>query len=236
MIYVSPFASRCDCNSQYPYSYNFRSNTSNYQMNISGKGSVMVTPDIATVSLGVITENKELKVAQEENAVKSTQVVNSLINSGIEEKDIKTEAYTINPEYDYIEGKQVFRGYRVTHTFKVIIKNLKKVGEIIDSAVASGANTVSNINFTISNPSIYYKKALNLAIDDAVRKAESMESSLKITINRIPISIVEEGQSYTPIAEKVLYSAPSPVTPIKEGQIEIIANIKAVFIYWPKAV
>lgn len=236
MIYTSPLRSCCNHNSQYPYSYGFRSNTSNYQMSINGKGSVMVEPDIATVSLGVITENKELKAAQEENAVKSTQVLNSLINSGVEEKDIKTETYTINPEYDYIEGKQVFRGYRVTHTFKVTIKNLKNIGEIIDSAVASGANTVSNINFTISNPSIYYRKALNLAIEGAVRKAESMESSLEITINRIPISIIEEGQGYTPIAEKAVYSAPAAVTPIKEGQIEIIANIKAVFIYWPKTI
>lgn len=234
MIYVSPYGSCCDHNSQYPYSYGFRANASNYKMNINGKGSVMVDPDIATVSLGVITENKELKAAQEENAIISTKVLNSLINSGIEEKDIKTETYTINPEYDYVEGKQVFRGYKVTHTFKVTIKNLKKIGEIIDSAVASGANVVNNINFTISNPSIYYRKALNLAIDDAVRKAESMESSLAIVINRIPISIIEEGQGYTPIAEKALYSAPAAATPIKEGQIEIIANIKAVFIYWPK--
>jgi len=222
MIHVLPFESHCDHNSQYPCFYNFRSNTGNYKMNINGKGNVMVDPDIATVSLGVTTENKELKAAQQENAVKSTQVLNSLTNNGIEQKDIKTEAYTINPEYDYIEGKQVFRGYKVTHTFKVTIKNLKKVGEIIDSAVASGANMVNNINFTISNPSIYYRKALNLAIDDAVRKAKSLEEGLEITINRIPISIIEEGQSPTPIAEKALYSAPAAVTPIKEGQIEIL--------------
>jgi Uncharacterized conserved protein len=205
-----------------------------YKMNINGKGSVMTEPDIAIVSLGVITENKELKAAQEENAAKSTEVINSLINSGIEEKDIKTEAYTINPEYDYVEGKQIFRGYKVTHTFKVTIKDIKKVGEIIDAAVSSGANVVNNITFTISNPSIYYKKALNLAIDDAIKKAKSIESNLEITVNRIPISITEEGQSYTPMAEKALYSAPTSATPIKEGQIEIIANIKAVFIYLPK--
>lgn len=234
MIHVVPFEFDHDHNSQYPYFYNFRSNTNDYRMNINGKGSVMAEPDIAIVSLGVITENKELKVAQEENAIKSTQVFNSLINNGIEEKDVKTEAYTINPEYDYVEGKQIFRGYKATHTFKVTIKDIKKVGEIIDAAVSSGANMVNNITFTISNPSIYYKKALNLAIDDATRKAKSIESNLEITINRIPISIIEEGQSYTPMAEKALYSAPTVATPIKEGQIEIIANIKAVFTYWTK--
>jgi Uncharacterized conserved protein len=234
MIHVLPFEFGYDHNSQYPYFYNSRSNMNDYKMNINGKGSVMTEPDIAIVSLGVITENKELKAAQEENAAKSTEVINSLINSGIEEKDIKTEAYTINPEYDYVEGKQIFRGYKVTHTFKVTIKDIKKVGEIIDAAVSSGANVVNNITFTISNPSIYYKKALNLAIDDAIKKAKSIESNLEITVNRIPISITEEGQSYTPMAEKALYSAPTSATPIKEGQIEIIANIKAVFIYLPK--
>lgn len=233
MIYIEPFKGHC-INSQYPSNCGFRSQETNYKMNINGKGSVMAEPDIAVVSLGVMTENKELKAAQKENAEKSTEVLNSLINNGIEEKDIKTETYTVSPEYDYIEGKQVFRGYKVTHIFKVTIKDLKKVGEIIDGAVASGANIVNNISFTISNPSMYYKKALNLAIDDAIKKAKSVEENLKITINSIPVSINEEGQGPTPMAEKVLYSAPSVATPIKEGQIEITANIKAVFVYWAK--
>lgn len=234
MIHVSPFEFAREYSFQYPHSCYSRIEASDYKMNISGKGSIMVQPDVAIVSLGVITENKELKVAQEENAAKSTQVFNALISSGVMEKDIKTESYTINPEYDYIEGKQVFRGYRVTHTFKVTIKDLNKVGGIIDSAVASGANMVNNISFTLSNPSIYYRQALNLAIDDAIKKAKSIEDKLSIIVNGIPISITEEGEHYIPIAAKALYSAPTATTPIKEGQIEITASVKAVFSYWTK--
>lgn len=234
MIYVSPFEFRHNYNFQYPQSNKFRANARNYEMSINGNGRVMAEADIASVSLGVMTENKELKVAQEENAVKSTQVLNSLKNNGIEEKDIKTESYTINSEYDYVEGKQVFRGYKVTHTFKVTIKDLKKVGEIIDAAVSSGANVVNNVIFTVSNPSIYYRQALNLAIDDAIKKAKSVEAKLEITLNKIPINIIEGGQGPIPVTEKAFYSAPSAHTPIKEGQIEISANIKAIFVYWTK--
>lgn len=226
-------------NFNWDYYYNnpqldyWRTNTTDYKMNISGKGSIMAKPDIAVVNIGVITANKDLKTAQSQNAVKSSAVYNSLIKNNVLEKDIITESYTITQEYDYVEGKQIFKDYKVSNTFKVTIRDLSKVGEIIDDAVAAGANEVNNIKFTASNSELYYEQALNLAITEAVKKAASIERKLDIIVNKIPVSITEQSQGYAPVYEKA-FQGVAGATPIKSGEIEISASVNAVFTYWPR--
>lgn len=233
MIYVSPFEYENEYIFQHPDYY--RINESEYKMNINGTGSVMVEPNIANVSLGVITTNKDLKASQQENAIKSTKVITSIINMGVKEKDIRTESYTINPEYDYIEGKQIFRDYKVTHMLQITVRDLKKVGEIIDTAVSNGANTVNTITFTLADPAPYYMTALNLAIADSVRKAKSIEDKLAIEVNKIPISITEESQRYNPPVPRMAYAVSAEThTPIEGGQLEISANVKVIFTYWTR--
>lgn len=223
----------------YYYSYPYlrcSQTSSNNNMTVYGNGSVKVKPDIATASLGVMTENKNLKNAQEKNAVRTTNVLNTLRQMGIKEKDIKTENYSISPEYDYIEGKQVFRTYRVTNSLRVIFRDLNKIGETIDAAVASGANIVNNITFTVQDPQRFYNEALKIATKNALVKASELEGTLSIIVNRTPISITEERQEFKPVGRQILYAAPSDGTPILEGQIEINASIKVVFNYFNREI
>ena len=232
MLHMMPLNFNMDYNYNHPQSYYWHKNMIDNKMNINGKGSVMIKPDIAVVNIGVVTENKDLKTAQAENAAKSTAVYNTLIKNNVLEKDIMTESYTITPEYDYVEGKQIFRDYRVSNIFKVTIRDLSKVGEIIDDAVASGANTVNSIRFTSSNLDFYYRQALNIAIDDAIKKAESIERNLDIIVNKIPVSITEQSVGFVPVP---LYSVSvDGTTPIKSGEIEVSASVTVVFTYSPK--
>jgi uncharacterized protein YggE len=78
-------------------------------MNIIGKGKVSAKPDIAVVILGVETKNKSLKIAQEENSIKASKLINALLKAGIDSKDIQTLGYNMEEEYDYIQGKQVIK-------------------------------------------------------------------------------------------------------------------------------
>ncbi|MBF8982047.1 SIMPL domain-containing protein [Lutibacter sp. B2] len=206
-------------------------NICGYSMELEGRGSIKVQPDIAIVTLGVVTENKELKIAQEENAKDSTRMLDSLKKMGIKEDDIETEAYSIDLQYDYIEGQKIFRGYKVTHNFKITIRDLEKTGKIIDTAVSNGANVVKNIYFTLSNPSIYYRQALTLAIQDAIEKAEVIENKLQVIVNKTPTRISEERYDHIPLYKRPSLGSPDTTTPIKAGKVEIIANIKAVFAY-----
>lgn len=210
--------------------YYTQNNIEKYTIKVNGMGIINAEPDMAVINIGVVTESKDLQSAQKENALKSTALVSELYKMNIPRKDISTAVYNIEPQYDYIEGKQVFKGYRVTNIFNVKISELLKVGEIIDRSVASGANKINSIKFTLSNPSIYYNKALTLAVRDASLKAKEIGETLGVEVNSIPSSIVElsSNQLYEEAPTMKVLSA---ATPIEPGQITVTAKIEAVFNY-----
>lgn len=200
------------------------------RLKLEGRGSIHAKPDTAVVVLGVITENRQLRAAQEENTRKVTQVLNTLKALGIADKDIHTRSYQAEPLYDFIEGKQVFRGYRVLHSLEINVREIAKVGEIIDKSVESGANIVNSINFTVSDMSRLYQQALNAAIDDAQTKAAAVGRKLNVTMNPIPVQVIEQSR---PPAVPIPYTAmqTAVTTPIQPGQIEVTAQIEALFLY-----
>lgn len=216
----------------YPYLRYPQINNSSNNMTVYGNGSVKVKPDIATVSLGVITENKYLKNAQKENAVITDNVLNALKQIGIKDRDIKTENYSINPEYDYVEGKQIFKAYKVINSLKVVFRDINIIGRTIDAAVDSGANIVNNITFTVENSESFYNQALKIATKNALEKAKELEESLNVILNKTPINVVEERPEFKPVDKQTLYAAPTQSTPIREGEIEINASVKVVFNYF----
>lgn len=200
------------------------------ELKINGTATIKVEPTIAIVNLGVVTEDMNLEKAQRENAIKATAIINELLKFNISKEDISTFTYNIEPQYDYIEGKQVFRGYRVTNILSVTIKDLSKIGKIIDAAVSKGANRVDNIKFTVENPSLYYNKALSLAIINAINKARQVQNTLKVSVFRIPYKIIEQSSTEN-IQEVASFKALAATTPILPGQITITANIEAFFHY-----
>lgn len=201
-----------------------------YRLKVLGKGSVSVRPDTAEVIIGVVTENEQLEIAQQENARIITQVINSIKAKGIAPKYIQTQNYNIRPNYDYINGKQVFRGYEVSNNIMVIIRNINSVGEIIDTAVSNGANSLGGIIFTISDVTAHYNEALRLAVKDAQNKASVVANELKVKLNITPIQINEQNEEgVTPLV--MAFKSTSNSTPIEAGENIINADIEAVFTY-----
>lgn len=206
--------------------------TKKHVLKLEGTGTVTTSPDIAAAFLGVVTENKQLSAAQRENSLIMDKVIASIIKLGIAEKDIKTENYSITPEYDFVEGKQIFRGYRVNNNIRITIRDINQVGKVIDTAVANGANAVFNVNFSLLNRAEIYKRALDLAIKDAVEKAKSVENTLRIRVDEIPVEVVELSDTDRTGREGlVTFKAPAAATDIKSGELEVTARIQTVFNY-----
>ncbi len=200
-------------------------------LKVEGTGRVKVRPDIAVAELGAVTENRQLGTAQEENAASMTSIIRTLNGMGIPPADIQTSTYSITPQYDYIEGRQVFRGYRVEHMLRVTIRDTARIGTIVDSAVQNGANQIGGITFSVSDPSPYYRQALDAAIDDALAKAGTIAAKLNIKVIRVPVQITETSFEQGAPAPFVFQTA-APATPVQTGQIEITARLAAVFAYW----
>jgi len=205
-------------------------------INVSGQGTVNAVPDIAYVTIGVITENENAKVAQQDNAEEMSKVVNAILGAGISEDDIKTTNYNISPKYNYIKetGTSVIAGYSVTNQIQVTVRDVAKVGDIIDLAASNGANMSSNISFSVSDYEKYYNEALKVAVENGKKRAETIANTIGITLG-VPVTINENGGYYSPVVRSVTYDlnakAESVTTPIAAGIFEIKASVSMVYEY-----
>ena len=103
-------------------------------MTVNGNGHITARPNQAKLTLGVVTEHTSAQTAQQENAEISNRVIEALKQIGIDESDIKTTVYSVQPRYDYHDGNSILRGYEVEHHFEVTIKDLSKIGNVYDFA------------------------------------------------------------------------------------------------------
>lgn len=213
----------------YPTRHN---NNINNSIRVTGKGEVTVKPNQSSLLLGVIVDDMKVQNAQQQNAVISNQIIEALKNMGISQEDIETSSYSIDRIVDYQDSQEIFRGYRVSHIFKVIVKDIASVGKVIDVATENGANVVRNVSFEVSDPEPYYVEALQKATLNAKSKAESIAKSLGLTINSVPEWIIEESvQLLRPQYSMQTAVLRATTTPIQEGQIKISASVQALFNY-----
>lgn len=207
-------------------------------ISVSSEGTVKVKPDMAHINVGVQTENQSSKVAQQENATKMSKVMDVLKGLKIVESDIKTSQYTIYPieRYDEKTQRSYVTGYRVINTLEITIRDITKVGTVIDAVTANDANTVSNIRFTVADPDKYYLQALENATTKAKAKAEVLAKQFGIKIS-LPSQINESSGGYYP---PIIYSSmdsikamaeAAPATSISTGELEIRASVGLVYTY-----
>ena len=200
------------------------------EITVTGNGEIDAQPDYVQIQIEVRTEGKDVSIAQQENAFIMNRVIGSLVALNIQREAIQTTAYTISPNYDYIEGRQVFRGYEVQNAITVKITDISQAGTVIDTAVQNGANHVSGIQFEIEDADAYYQTALNLALVNAIAKAKSMAGTMNVPLQPIPVEIIEESHNVTPVPYKsIQLSNMESMTPIQRGRIPITASVRVKF-------
>ena len=200
----------------------------NNSMLLGGRGVVRAVPDMAVLRLGVQTVGENLQEIQAENAKISQAVLQSVYQLGITE--IQTVGYDINKMIEYIEGRQVDKGYSVRNIIEIRTDNMELVGTIIDTAVQNGANVVEFINFEVSDLNRYYLHALNLAIGNAYEKAGSIADNLGLQIHPFPRKITENSQPPIPYGAINMREG-AFVTPIEPGTNQIEASVTVEFTY-----
>ena len=203
-------------------------------ISVSGEGFVEVTPDRATISVGVITREKNPSAVQTANAKAATSIINSIVALGIERKKISTGNYNFNPIYRHTDnGKRILEGYEATNSVTVIVDDLNLVGKVIDTALNHGANRVNSLNFGLRNKTAYQDEALRLAVLDAKRKAEIAASALSKSIVGIrTVSInssrVDAPQNYK-VSRSMAMEDSVAETPIESGTLTCSANVHVEF-------
>ncbi|MDM5334616.1 SIMPL domain-containing protein [Ureibacillus composti] len=198
---------------------------------VTGNSELTVRPTIAEVQIEVSTQNMDIATAQRENASLTNQVIQSLLVLGIDRDDIQTAFFNVMPRYDYVDGRQVFRGYEVRNAINVTVRNLSDVGVIIDTAIQNGANRISSLKFKVEDESPYYERALSLAIQDANSKASAIARSLGLNYMPQPIEVTEQSVGGPILFKTVAFTEQAIETPIEPGTITINATVQVKYQY-----
>jgi len=211
------------------------------EITVSGEGKAYVKPDIALVKLGLTNEAAKSEDAVSENNTKMNEIIKQVKALGIEEKDIVTTNYNLAPKYNYDNGKSSIDGYTLSQEINLKIRDFGKVGDVIKTATALGANTVNQVQFTLENPDQAKNEAMKQAIEKAKAKAETMSQSSGLKLGKI-INVYEQGTSgvTTPqraysVSEKSLDASTgmggsNVASPdIQSGEQEVTVNMSIVY-------
>jgi len=158
---------------------------------VSDVGEIYTKPDLGITSFSVKTEAKTVDKAMSENTEKMNGVIGSMKDLGIEDKDLKTTAFNIYPRYEYAnsvlfpQNKRVLVGYEITQSLQVKMRDLEKIGDIIQEATNAGANQVGNLNFIVDKEDEFKEQARKEAINKVKVKAEKLAGQLGVDLVRI---------------------------------------------------
>ncbi len=215
------------------YNYIGRAEGTTRTVSIAGEGKITALPDIATFNIGVLTEKKTVVDAQKENTDKMNKITAGLKKIGVAEKDIKTTNYNIYPQYDWIDGRQILRGYQLDQSIQVKVRKLDKLGEIMTQAGELGANNVSGLNFTIDDPEVLRQQAREQAIIQAKAKADTLAKIAGIKLGKL-VSFTEfspESPIYYDYAKSAAGGAGGggPAPSIQSVSLEVIITVNVSF-------
>jgi len=202
-----------------------------------GESELTAKPDLAKISIAIETRSRLADDAVGENARISNIVIKTLLDFGLSKNEIKTGSYRLysyrEPQKEHPDIDDDLYYYQATNEIIVSTTRLDAVGEIIDLTVISGANTVNYINFELMDPQDLMLQALQMATQQAHRKAEAIAMSVNENISALH-AVKEERTGYTPFRfqdstlqrEIALSSAP---TPIEADDVIIRASVIAEF-------
>jgi uncharacterized protein YggE len=169
---------------------------------VTGEGTVEGAPNLALITLGVVSEAQAASEALSANSQSMNRIIGALKEGGIEARDLQTYGFSVEPVYsqppEARDQSTPFRpeivGYRVQNNVTLRIRDLARVGAILDQVVTLGANSISGPSFTVDNPTALQDQARNAAIADALRKGKLYAGAAGISLG--PIFRIDEN--YTP--------------------------------------
>ncbi len=194
---------------------------------VSGEGLVKAAPDQAFVTIAAESRSRNPKEAQTQNAQAMSAVQQKLLAAGIPKDAIRTLSVDLQLESDWVNGRQIPRGYVARNSIEVRLDDIVRVGEVIDLAVTSGATAVHGVRFDLKQRESLEREALKRATAQALGRAEAAAAGAGRAINRV-IRIEEPAGRPYPMPAPVMMRAAEESrvqTPVVAGEIEIRASV-----------
>ena len=208
---------------------------------VSGSAQLEVTPDEATVRLGVVRQEGAAQAAQEQANRTAQAILAEIAKLGIPSERIRTSRVTLSPVYAPARpetgGAPRIASYSASNVVSVHLTNLAQIGPVIDAGLRAGSNRVEGIQFRVKDDLPVREQALKQAVAEARRKAEAMAEPLGVRLGAVQ-EVTEGGSSIMPKGEAgggfVMMAREATPTPVSAGQLEVTANVTVKYLILPR--
>jgi uncharacterized protein len=208
-------------------------------ISVVGEGVATATPDMAVVTVGVVSQAPRAADALAQNSKLMTEVIATAKAAGIEPRDVATGRISLQPQYSRPaqgtrEAPKVV-AYQASNDVSIRVRSFDKLGGLLDDLVTSGANQIRGVDLTVANPEPLRDEARAAAMKDAIRKAEMLADAAGVRIVRLFSASENVLNGPRPMSMRVaMDSAARPEVPIEAGEQEIRGRVTAVFEIAPK--
>jgi uncharacterized protein len=203
---------------------------------VSGVGDAVRAPDMAVLSLTVMREAPTARGALDANSAAMEKVIANMKTLGIAARDLQTSAFSINPRYSYPQRNSTGEarkliGYTVRNSLTVRVRDIARVGEILDASVTMGVNEGGNISFTNDDPSAALTEARVAAVKAATEKARTLAKSADVKLGPV-MEISEQSHRSGPVPmmrAEMAMSSDSKSVPVAGGENTYNVSVQMIF-------
>lgn len=195
-------------------------------LSVSGAGEVKTSPDVASISVGVLTKGKTAADAVSSNSAASQKLLDALRSSGVADKDIQTSSISVYPMYKNspqgFDDQSTIVGYQANNQLTATIRKVADVGKIIDAISLAGNFSINGVSFSLDNDDTFQAEALGKAVSDARKKADAVAKAAGLTITGVKnINVDSYG------APKIFGAAADAAsnTQVLPGDVSVTANV-----------
>lgn len=198
---------------------------------VVGEGKASAQPDIAMITIGVDTRASLAQSAANENDEQTADVMGALHEMGVADEDIQTVDYSIRAEIDWEDEERRVIGYVVSNSVAVKIREVERVGDVLDAVTAAGANNIYGISFTFDDPTKLREEARTEAMADAQSRAQSLATLGGVGLGK-PRVISESFIQPSPLYMERMYAPAAEAgggVPVSPGQLEVTVQVQVTF-------
>lgn len=206
------------------------------RISVAATGTANLEPDMAVLTLGVVSEAETAREALDANSTAMQKVLDAMKAKGIEERDLQTSNFSIQPKYSYNKlssgGSDApkIEGYDVRNALTVRVRDLESLGTIIDESVTLGVNQGGQILFTNDNPDDALADARTDAMHGAIAKARTLTEAAGVELGRI-LDISEQSHQAQPqpISRMAMAEAVPSTVPVAAGENSYSVTVNVTF-------
>jgi uncharacterized protein len=200
---------------------------------VSGTGQVAVHPDVADLRLGVTLSRATVDEARADAAATMKAILTAVEGSGVAKKDVGTSLLSVQPRYEYRDNQPpALSGYELANVVEVTVRNLARLGDVVDGTLKAGATSMDSLTFRLDDPAPAEREARMRAMANARSRADVLAEAAGVAISGVS-SVIEDGAAPPPRpfakAERMMAAAADVSTPVETGSLEVSVRVTVAY-------